>query len=192
MKLFTQLYDRVLSWSGHRHAPRYLVLLSVAEASFFPIPTDVMLAPMVLKNPEKAWWFAFLATIASVAGGIFGYAIGYWGLELITPTLQSLGWIEKLSMLQEKFNEFGVLYIFVAGFSPVPFKLFTIAAGVSSLTFPGFVFAAIVGRGARYFLVAGLISRGGEAMAHKLRHYVEWIGWAVVICVILLVVILKH
>ncbi|MGV6852321.1 MAG: YqaA family protein [bacterium] len=191
MKLFTRLYDRVLELSGHNHAVRYLAALSFAESSFFPIPPDVMLAPMVLKQPNKAFLFALVCSFASVLGGMFGYLIGLWGLDLVMPLLESLHWVDKLEIVQGKFNEYGVMYVFLAGFSPIPYKLFTIAAGMSGLGIAGFVMASLVGRSARFFLVAFLIQRGGEQMADKLRHYVEWLGWAVVGIVIIVLLILK-
>ncbi len=180
MKLFAPLYDRVLEWSRHPHAERYLGALSFAESSFFPVPVDVMLAPMCMADRARAWRFAFVATAFSVLGGIGGYAIGFAIFELIEPWLHNSRYWSSYEQSREWFDRFGVWAIFVAGFSPIPYKVFTIAAGVALLNMPGFIIASLVGRGARFYLVAGLIVLGGQRFEHTLRRYVEGIGWAVV------------
>ncbi len=180
MRLFEPLYRRVLAWSSHRHAERYLAALSFAESSFFPIPPDVMLAPMCLAERGKAWRFATLTTVASVLGGIAGYAIGYFFIDMIEPWLHSSGNHDTYLRVREWFGVWGVWAVFVAGFSPIPYKIFTIAAGATMLSLPGFVIASAIGRGARFFLVAGLIVAGGERMADGLQRQVERLGWAVV------------
>jgi len=187
MKIFSGLYERMLIWSRHQHAPRYLAGLSFAESSFFPIPVDVMLAPMVLSQPAKAWKFALLTTVFSVMGGIAGYFIGYFAIESITPWLLEHGYAATLEKSKQWFAEYGVWAVFAAGFSPIPYKIFTITAGALSLFLPGFVIASIVGRGARFFLVAGLVKAGGEKMEHQLRKHVELLGWIVVLLVIILI-----
>jgi len=181
MRLFGPLYERVLRWSRHRHAERYLAALSFAESSFFPIPPDVMLAPMCLAERKRAWRYATVTTIASVAGGIAGYAIGYFLFELVEPWLQASHYWPGYLKARAWFDRWGVLAVFVAGFSPIPYKIFTIAAGAATLTFPLFVIASILGRGGRFYLVAGFIVAGGERMATMLPKYVERIGWAVVV-----------
>lgn len=183
MRLFEPLYERVLSWSRHPHAERYLGALSFAESSFFPIPPDVMLAPMCLAERRKAWRFATLTTLTSVAGGAAGYLIGYFLIELIEPWLQTTHYWSSYLKAQAWFDEWGVLAVFVAGFSPIPYKIFTIAAGAAVLTFPGFLVASLIGRGGRFYLVAGLIVAGGERMATMLPKYVERIGWSVVVII---------
>ena len=180
MRLFESLYQRVLGWSAHPHAERYLGALSFAESSFFPIPPDVMLAPMCLANRGRAWRFATVTTITSLLGGIAGYAIGLFLIELIEPWLQASSYSGAYDKVQLWFDDWGVWAVFVAGFSPIPYKVFTIAAGATLLNFPGFVIASLIGRGARFFLVAGLVVAGGERMAIGLQRHVERIGWAVV------------
>ncbi|HEX2140502.1 MAG TPA: YqaA family protein [Woeseiaceae bacterium] len=180
MRLFGPLYERVLEWSRHRHAERYLAGLSFAESSFFPIPPDVMLAPMCLAERKRAWRYATVTTVASVLGGVAGYAIGYFLFELIEPWLQTTHYWESYVEARAWFDKWGVLAVFVAGFSPIPYKIFTIAAGAAVLTFPWFVVASFLGRGGRFYLVAGFIVAGGERMAALLPRYVERIGWAVV------------
>jgi membrane protein YqaA with SNARE-associated domain len=186
MKLFGPLYDRVLGWARHPHAVRYLGGLSFAESSFFPIPPDVMLAPMCVADRDNAWRCATITTVASILGGIAGYAIGYYRFGAVEPWLHSMGYWPAYLRGKEWFDAWGVWAVLIAGFSPVPYKIFTITAGVVVLSFPGFVLASLLGRGARFFLVAALLVAGGERMAGNLRNYVESIGWAVVILAVAL------
>jgi membrane protein YqaA with SNARE-associated domain len=181
MGLFTYLYDAALRWARHRHAPRYLCALSFAESSFFPIPPDVMLMPMSLAKPQRAMRFAALTTVASVLGGMAGYAIGYFALEWVAPLIRDGGrWASAYNTASDWFSKWGFWTVLIAGFSPIPYKVFTIAAGALAMTFFPFVLASAVGRGARFFLVAALLAWGGPAMEARLRGYVEGIGWALV------------
>jgi membrane protein YqaA with SNARE-associated domain len=173
-----------MRWSAHRHAPYYLAGLSFAESSFFPVPPDVMLAPMALGKPHRAWHFALLTTIASVVGGMVGYLIGMFAFELIEPLLHSAGYWEKYLQTRAWFAEWGVWVIFVAGFSPIPYKVFTITAGVVSMTFLPFVLASAIGRGARFFMVAGLMKWGGPRMEQTMRQYIDRLGWLVILALI--------
>jgi len=179
--LFTKLYDTCLTWARHRHAPSILAGLSFSESSFFPIPPDVMLMPMSLAQPNRAWYFATLTTVTSVLGGILGYAIGYFALEWVTPLIGEGGrWAGAYNKASSWFNEWGFWAVLLAGFSPIPYKVFTISAGALSMPFLPFVVASLIGRGGRFFLVAGLLARGGPAMEARLRGYVERIGWVLV------------
>jgi membrane protein YqaA with SNARE-associated domain len=178
--MFGRLYDRVLQWSRHRHAERYLAVLSFAESSFFPIPPDVMLAPMTLAQPRLGWRFAFITTIASVIGGVAGYAIGWFALDLVEPMLRSANYWDTYLVATQWFDRWGFWAILVAGFSPIPYKVFTIAAGALHMLLPGFILASFIGRGARFFLVAGLLSFGGERMEQRLRRNIDWLGWLTV------------
>ena len=180
MRLFGPLYDRVLQWSRHPHAERYLGAMSFAESSFFPIPVDVMLAPMCLADRSKWVRFATIATVFSVLGGLGGYAIGWGMFEVIEPWLRESHYWEAYMTARQWFDDYGVWVVFVAGFSPIPFKVFTIAAGVAALNLPAFFIGSLIGRAARFFLVAGLVKFGGDRFEATLRKYVERIGWAVV------------
>jgi membrane protein YqaA with SNARE-associated domain len=180
MRLFGPLYDRVLGWAAHPKARWYLGGLSFAESSFFPIPPDVMLAPMTLARPVDAWRLALLTTLTSVAGGVLGYLIGYFALDLVEPWLVSVGYWEGYLQVREWFQTWGFWAVLAAGFSPIPYKLFTIAAGALGMFLPAFVLASIVGRGGRFFLVAGLIRWGGAPMEAQLRRHVEFLGWLLV------------
>ena len=183
--MFTSLYDRCMQWARHRHAAWYLSGLSFAESSFFPIPPDVMLAPMSMAQPDRAWRYAALTTLFSVLGGLLGYLIGYYAFDLIQPWLQESHYWSKYLVAREWFEEWGFWAILVAGFSPIPYKVFTIAAGTLAMSLPVFIIGSILGRGGRFFLVAALMAWGGPAMEAKLRMYVERIGWAVVVAAVI-------
>ena len=180
MKLFEPLYERVLGWSRHRHAERYLAAMSFAESSFFPIPPDVMLAPMCLADRSRAWRYALVTTVTSVLGGVAGYLIGLLLFEAIEPWLVTSHYWAAYETSRTWFDTYGAWVVLLAGFSPVPYKIFTIAAGVAMLNPLVFVLASALGRGARFFLVAGLIRAGGERFEAGLRQNVERLGWAAV------------
>ena len=189
MALFSALYSRVMTWSRHPKAPWYLGGLSFAESSFFPIPPDVMLAPMSLARPDRAWWFAAITTVTSVAGGLFGYWIGASFFGWIEPWLQTSRYWESFQLAKAWFVDYGVWAVFIAGFSPIPYKMFTVAAGVMSMALLPFTIASLVGRGARFFLVAGLMKWGGAKMENALKDWVDRLGWGMVAVVILLILI---
>ncbi len=191
MRLFSSLYERTMAWSRHPHAPRYLAGLSFAESSFFPIPPDVMLAPMSLAKPARAWYFAGLTTLASVIGGLLGYVIGLFAFDLIQPWLHDWGYWPAYEQAKGWFDEWGFWAIFLAGFSPIPYKVFTITAGVISMSLLPFVLASAVGRGARFFLVAGLMAWGGERMEQTLHRYVDLLGWLMVVLFVVLFLVIK-
>lgn len=192
MNVFRPLYDRVIRWSRHRHAPRYLALLSFTESSFFPIPPDVMLAPMVLAQRERAWYLAGITTLFSVLGGLLGYLIG-WVLfdQLGQPIIELYHAERQFETVKDWFNEYGVWVVFIAGFSPIPYKLFTVTSGLLAMALAPFILASAVGRGARFFLVAGLIHWGGEPFAAFIEKRVNVIGWSAVAAVVVLLVALR-
>jgi membrane protein YqaA with SNARE-associated domain len=187
MRLFGPLYDRVLAWSRHRHAERYLGAMSFAESSFFPIPVDVMLAPMTLADRTKWVRFATIATVFSVLGGLGGYAIGWGMFEAIEPWLRESHYWDAYLTARSWFDDYGVWVVFVAGFSPIPYKVFTIAAGVAALNLPGFFIGSLIGRAARFFLVAGLVRAGGQRFEDTLSKHVERIGWATVLVTVMVI-----
>jgi len=186
MKIFSNLYQRVIEWSRHKYAPYYLFAVSFAESSFFPIPPDVMLAPMSLARPTRAWDFALITTLASVLGGLLGYLIGYFGYEtIVEPIIQTLGYQEQYDKLEEYFKLYGIWIVFIAGFSPIPYKLITIAAGALNMALLPFILISIIGRGKRFYLVAGLMRWGGQRFEKYLYRFVDWIGWGMVaLCIV--------
>lgn len=182
------MYDRVLRWAEHRNAERFLAVFSFAESIFFPIPTDVMLVPIVLRAPTRAMYLALLTTVASVVGGLIGYFLGAYGFDLLEPWLHQLGYWERYQRVIEWFNVWGFWVIFIAGFSPLPYKLFTIAAGALSLAVLPFIAASLVGRGARFFLVAKVVAVFGPKVEPTVRKYIEWLGWATVALLAMIII----
>jgi membrane protein YqaA with SNARE-associated domain len=191
MRWFSPLYSRAMRWARHPRAPWYLGGLSFAESSFFPVPPDVMLAPMSLAQPARAWQFALLTTVTSVLGGVAGYLIGLLAFDLIEPLLRDAGYYPRYLQAKSWFDQWGFWAIFLAGFSPIPYKVFTITAGVIAMGFLPFVVASVIGRGARFFLVAGLMAWGGERMEQQLHRWVDVIGWLTVAAVAVIVIVYK-
>ncbi len=190
--MFSYMYDRALVYSKHPKAPLYLSILSFIESSFFPFPPpDVMLAPMCLANRKKAWHYAFLTTVASVLGGLFGYLIGVFAFEMAEPIIKSVGYWDKFELIKSWFLEWGIGVVFIAGFSPIPYKLITVASGVVGMALIPFILASIVGRAARFYLVAGLIYLGGEKMEASLRKHIDTLGWGMVAIIVIAYFILR-
>lgn len=192
MKIFEPCYDLAIRWSKHPHASKYLGGLSFAESVFFPIPPDVMLAPMSLSQPNRAWTFALITTLASIIGGIAGYMLGYFAFDAwLAPIIESWGYTHKIDTAVHWFEQYGVWIVFLAGFSPIPYKIFTVSAGFLQMAFLPFLIASAVGRGARFFLVASLMRWGGAPMEAKLRQYVEVLGWIVVALAVIAYLMLR-
>lgn len=192
MRLFSKMYDLAIKWSAHRHAPRYLAGMSFAESSFFPVPVDVMLAPMALAKPEKAWHYAFITTLFSVLGGVLGYMAGYFAMDLLEPWIKTFGYWDRYQEIILSFQKWGIWIVFIAGVSPIPYKLFTITAGALSMALLPFILISFVARSVRFYAVSGLILWGGERMEMKLRKYMDTIGWSVVILSVIAYLIIKY
>jgi membrane protein YqaA with SNARE-associated domain len=189
--MFLRLYDRVIALSGHPKAPAFLAALSFTESSVFPIPPDVMLAPMCLSKPSKSWRYAALCTLFSVLGGMAGYLIGKLAFGWIEPWLMDSRYADVFKDAVIAFETWGFWYILLAGFTPIPYKVFTISAGVVGMPFLAFTAGSVVGRGGRFFLVAALIRLGGEKLAQQLRQYIDYIGWFVIALAALIFIYLK-
>ncbi|MGE3914911.1 MAG: YqaA family protein [Hyphomicrobiaceae bacterium] len=162
-------YDWMMRMAEHRRAPEALCAVSFAESSFFPIPPDIMLVPMILADRRKAWLYATLCTIASVVGGVAGYAIGYLALDLAKPILANLGLVEKLATASAWFQEYGAALLILKGWTPFPYKVLTISAGAMHMNLAAFIGASIVARAMRFYLVAGLLYWFGE----PIRAFIE-------------------
>lgn len=180
MKLFGTIYDKTMEWSKHRFAAGWLSFVSFIEAIFFPIPPDVMLIPMSMSKPQLATRYAIYTTIASVLGGIIGYFIGLYAFDWVKGIIASWGMQTSFDQAMAWFETWGVAIVFLAGFSPIPFKVFTICAGVMQMAFLPFVLTAAISRFARFILVAKLSAWGGEKYADKIRRSIELIGWGTV------------
>jgi membrane protein YqaA with SNARE-associated domain len=168
--MLKRTYDRLIALAASSAAPWWLALISFAEASFFPIPPDVMLIPMALARPRSAWRFATICTIASVAGGAFGYLIGFAVFDQVArPILSVYGYGPAFAAFQERFQEYGVWIVLIKGLTPIPYKIVTIAAGAARMDFWAFMLASVVTRGARFFLVATLLHYYGDSV----RDFIE-------------------
>jgi membrane protein YqaA with SNARE-associated domain len=176
--MFNSLYPRIRSLAAGPHAERALAAVAFAESSFFPMPPDVLLAPMALANPKRAWRYALIATIASVAGGMLGYAIGAMLYGTLGEWLVNLyGYGAKMEALKQTYAQWGWLVILIKGVTPIPYKLVTITSGLLGYNFPLFVALSIVTRGARFFLVAGALHWFGEPLRTAMeRNFAAVLG----------------
>lgn len=183
-KIIKSMYDWAMAISAKSNAVWALVIVSFIESSFFPIPPDIFLIPLVLAQREKAFRLALYCTIASVLGGYFGYAIGFLLDDtVLTPILTNWGMIDAFNRFKEWYNEFGAWIVFMAGVTPFPYKVVTIASGAVDLNLFVFTVASIISRGMRFFLIAWLLYRWGKPM----KEYIEKnLGWLSILFVVLL------
>ena len=177
--MFRSLYDWTLRLAGHRHALRWMAGVSFTESSFFPIPPDVMLVPMILARREQAYLIATICTVASVAGGVLGYAIGYFLYDSVGLWLINLyGAHDGLAEMERWYADWGAAVILIKGLTPIPFKIVTIASGFFQYNFALFVLLAAITRGARFFLIAWLLRRYGAPMQAFIERRLNLIGIA--------------
>ncbi|MGB3555430.1 MAG: YqaA family protein [Jannaschia sp.] len=168
--MIRRLYDWTLDWASHPHALWVLAAVSFVESSIFPIPPDILLIPMVLAAPHRAWLIAGVCTVASVLGGLLGYGIGMFAFDSIgEPVLTALGKGDSFDGFTERYNEWGAWAVLIAGVTPFPYKVITILSGVTALSLPVFLVSSIVARGLRFFLVAGLLWKFGPPV----RTFIE-------------------
>ena len=168
--MLRKLYDTTITLADHPKALWILAVISFAESSFFPIPPDVLLLPMILAAPTKAWRIALVCSISSVLGGIFGYIIGAYFFDVVGQPIVDFYHLQaQFERFSALYNEFGAVIVAVAGFSPIPYKVFTIASGVTNLDITTFIIASAVSRSARFFLVAALLWKYGE----PIREFIE-------------------
>lgn len=163
-------YEWMMRKAAGRHAPHALFWVAFAESSFFPIPPDVMLIPMVLAQRSQAWAYAALATISSVLGGIAGYAIGYFFMDAVgQPILELYGKAKSFEAFREVFNEWGVWILIIKGMTPIPYKVLTITAGATHMPVAPFIMASLIARAMRFFMVAALLYWFGPSV----RAFIE-------------------
>lgn len=192
MAIFSALYDKVLMLAGKRNAKHYLAAVSFAEALFFPIPPDVMLAPMVLANPERAFSYARIAICFSIFGGILGYCFAYLAFQpIVEPMLQMFGYQELYYKILKLFNIWGFWLFCAMGVVPIPYKLFTISAGVLQYNIGLFIVASLIARSIRFFLVSMLIKSGGQKMQLILRNSIDKLIWLIISITIIAIIIKK-
>ncbi|HET9032984.1 MAG TPA: YqaA family protein [Dokdonella sp.] len=198
MKLFKPLYERAMKWSQHPKAEPLLAVLSFVEAIIFPVMPEVMLGPMVLARPHRWARFASVSLVFSVIGALVGYALGHYAFEWVRPLLDSLGWLERIDVQVAELREIAsqspwsaFWLLVVAGFLPIPLKIFTWASGIVGVPLLPFVASMIVGRGKRVYLLAGVIRIAGPKAEAALHRWIEWIGWAMLGVLAIAIVYLK-
>ena len=182
--MIKRLYDWTMSWADHPRALWVLAFVSFIESSVFPIPPDVLMIPMILAAPRRAWLIAGVALIFSVLGGLLGYLIGAIAFETIgQPILAALGKTDAMQAFNTRFNDFGFWAVLTAGITPFPFKVITIMSGVSGLSLSTFIVTSIVARGLRFFLVAALLWKFGIPV----RAFIERrLGWMFLLFLVIL------
>lgn len=190
-----RLYDWVLHWARTPYGPAALGVLALAEASFFPIPPDPLLMALCLGAPRKSLRFAAITTVSSVLGGILGYVLGAGGWHLLDDFFFSFVpgvTPEAFAGIEEFYNRYDFWAVFLAGLTPIPYKVFTLSAGVFSINFPIFVLASVVSRGLRFFVIAGLIFRYGPPISRFIDRYFNVLSWAFAALLILGFVVVKY
>ena len=195
MRLFKPLYEFALRWAARPRAEWYLAGLSFVEAFIFPIAPEIMLAPMTLAKPRCWARYATISLSGSILGAFVGYALGHYAFDLVRPLFADIGWLSsldelvvrlRLEMSQHAWRAFGILVL--AGFMPIPLKIFTWASGIVGVPLPAFVAGMLIGRGKRVYLLSGLIRLGGERTEAAIHSWIEWIGWGVLVLIALVVV----
>jgi len=190
--MLRRLYDWTLDLAAHRHAMWALFFVAVIESSVFLVPPDVLLIPMVLAARKRAWWIAGVCTVGSVLGGIGGYGIGQFAFDAVgRPILEMYHALAKFEEIRGLYNEHGALIVFSAGFSPIPYKVFTIASGVADMNLLTFTAASIVGRGARFFLVAALLWKFGDPIKTFIEKYLAQLTLAFVVLLVAGFIVIK-
>ena len=181
MNIFSSIYNFFFNFAATPSAVYVLSALSYFEAFILPYPPpDIMLAPMVLRAKRKYLYFAIITTFFSVLGGITGYLIGEFAYSFILPFLEKMNLGTKIDIVRDWFDIYGVWVVIIAGFSPVPYKIFTIMAGFLNMALIPFIICGVIGRGARFFLVALLVNKFGDAIDSFLKKYIDYLGYLVV------------
>lgn len=183
--MLRKLYDRTIGLASGRHATWALGAVSFAESSFFPIPPDVMLIPMVLARRDRAWLFAAWCTVASVIGGAFGYAIGALLYDSVGAWLIHLyGYDGAMESFRASYAEWGMWIILIKGLTPIPYKLVTITSGFAGYNFPLFILLSIITRGLRFFIVAALLHRYGESIRGFIEGRLELVTTLLLVAIV--------
>lgn len=190
--IIRRLYDWVLHWAHTPYGIWALFVLAFTESSFFPIPPDVLLIALAISIPAKAFRFALICSIGSVFGGLFGYFIGYQLIDIIgLPIIEFYGLMDKYEMVKKSYEEHNALIVFIAAFTPIPYKLITITAGAFKLNIFTFTIASIVGRSARFYMVAWLIHHYGESIKNFIDKYFNLLTVVFTVLLILGFVVVK-
>ena len=200
MGIFSKLFSIFEKLSYHRFATPIMCINSFAESIFWPVPADVMLIPMCVYRRNRALYFALLTVIASVLGAVVGYYLGYYLYDpYISDFIRIMHYQKSMAKATEYLVTYGIMFVFVGAFTPIPYKVIAITAGVcaaqrytetgsaGALGILPFVLVSFVGRGLRFFLEAGLILIGGDNMEHMIRKYIDRIGWGLVIIIVIFI-----
>lgn len=190
--IMRKLYHWVVSWAEKPSAERALAGLSFAESSFFPIPPDPLLIAMVVSQPKKWFRFATITTVSSIIGGVFGYLIGMLAIAAVMPIIINVGYEAAYHSAVDWFDKWGPMAVVVAAFTPIPYKVFTIAGGAAAMSLPLFIIGSIIGRGGRFYLVAFLMYQFGRRYKDKIEKYVDILGLAFVALLIAGFVVIKY
>jgi membrane protein YqaA with SNARE-associated domain len=191
--MLRRLYDRIMTLAEGPEAMKWLALISFAESSFFPVPPDAMIVPMVLARPERAWRIAAVCTVASVIGGFFGYAIGYFLFETIGQRIVNFYGLQSAFLkFDQEFQQWGLWIILIKGLTPIPYKIVTIASGVAHFDLLVFALASLATRGARFFLVAALLKAFGPPLRTFIERYLTLVTTGLLLLVVAGFVALKY
>lgn len=198
MKLFKPMYETALVWAAHPQAGRLLAGLSFIEAIIFPIMPEVMLAPMTLARPSQWFRYATISLVFSLIGALVGYVLGQFAFEALRPLFDMLGWLPRIDAMVGTLRSevagsawAAFVMLVLAGFVPVPLKIFTWASGIVGVPMIAFIPGMIIGRGKRVYLLTGAIRLGGPKAEALLHRYIEWLGWAVVALIVAVLVWFK-
>ncbi|MDD4616890.1 MAG: VTT domain-containing protein [Alphaproteobacteria bacterium] len=184
--MLRKCYNWVLRQAEKRHAEWILFAVAVAEASFFPLPPDVLLLPMAVARRDRAWRLAAVCTMGSIVGGLIGYAIGVFAMATIGQWIIDTYHLQAaFDSFREGFNEWGVLIILGKGLTPIPFKLVTIASGIARLNLAQFILAAAATRAFRFFLISGLVRKYGEPIKTFVEKYLTWVALGILVAIVL-------
>lgn len=197
-------YDYCLKLSKHRYAKFFICVNSFIESIFWPLPVEAILIPMCLAQPKKSLGFAFYATIFSVLGAWVGYLLGYYLWDVLQPIFVKLGYLHHVETIKEWFESFGILFVALGAFTPIPYKVIAITTGViaashgidmwgfsSQISIYTFLIVSLFGRGARFYLEGGLIKIFGEKMRDNIGKYIDWIGWGCIALAVIGIVVYK-
>ncbi|OUV03617.1 MAG: hypothetical protein CBC42_03985 [Betaproteobacteria bacterium TMED82] len=184
--MFSKIYQTFLGWAQKKQASFYLSLVSFTEAFVFPLPPDILLIPMCLGNPKRSIFFSILTTVFSVLGGCVGYLIGIFLFDSFSKEILSFVGQKNLIDVKKSINEWGVFAILISAFTPLPYKVFCIGAGLGKLSFLQFFLGSVIGRGLRFLLIGLVIYIGGVRIEKYLRSSIEYLGWLILLIIFLI------
>lgn len=182
-----KLYAYIINLAKHQKAPLLLAIVSFIESSILPVPPDVMLAPMSIAQPKSIWKYAGIATVFSVLGGIFGYYLGFIWANYMLQLINKVGYYQYYLNFQQLFSKWGLIAVILAGFTPIPYKIFTIGSGLLKFNLLTFIFGSIIGRGLRFFMISTILRFHGVILDKFIRDFLNKYGKMLSIIIILLI-----